>query len=159
MQKGGAHLSDDQKYRYQLWRASGTGGKTIGFICLNPSIADATIDDQTVRKCVRLASKWQGTRLVIANLFAFRATDPSRLIEADDPIGLNNDFWLEKTVDTCDLVVAAWGNHGDFLARGAAVRLRFTGRLYSLRLTAKGHPAHPLYLPQHLVPLRLGASR
>jgi hypothetical protein len=150
-----AVLSEDGIYRYMLSRRWALHGPTISFICLNPSTADATVDDQTVRKCVRFAKKWGGAQLLIGNLFAFRSTDPRGLKIAADPIGQENDHWLEQIARTSDLLVAAWGAHGSLLGRDVEVMTKLNGRLNALRLTKDGAPSHPLYLPETLTPFKL----
>lgn len=150
-----AIISDDEKYRYMLSRRWSLGGKTVAFICLNPSTADGNLDDPTVRRCVGFAKKWGGSRLLIGNLFAYRSTDPSTLKIVADPKGHMNDEWLERIAAQSDIVIAAWGGHGDLHGRDAEVREQFNGRLHALRLTKHGSPAHPLYLPAHLEPFPL----
>lgn len=88
----------------------------------------------------------------MVNLFAFRATQPARLLEAADPIGSENDFWLDKAVDSAQLVIAAWGNHGVLLNRASLVRERFYGKLNALTVTGRGMPGHPLYLRADSIP-------
>jgi hypothetical protein len=82
----------------------------------------------------------------MVNLFAFRATQPAALRTATDPIGPDNDQWLERVVAGADIVVAAWGNHGVLLDRAAVVRRRFVGKLSALATTKSGMPKHPLYI-------------
>lgn len=147
-----AVFSADEKYRYVLRRSWAETGDTIGFICLNPSTADATVNDQTVRKCISFAQRWGGARLVIGNLFAYRSTDPSNLYKVEDPVGPDNDSWLRKIADECDILVAAWGVHGKFLSRDKRVKDDFGIMLKTLKLTKDGHPSHPLYLPSGLEP-------
>lgn len=91
-----AIISDCGTYRYLLTRATGvtlfeSQARTVNFIMLNPSTADATADDPTIRRCIRFAMAWDYERLVVTNLFAFRATDPGDLRFAKDPIGPEND--------------------------------------------------------------------
>jgi hypothetical protein len=147
-----AVISADGVYRYMLSRQWDTNRLTVGFICLNPSTADADIDDQTVKKCVRFAKKWGGGELIIGNLFAFRSTDPASLKTSSDPVGPENDEWLTKIAAKSDILIAAWGNHGVLGGRNAIVRANHLPRLSALRLSKDGHPSHPLYLPESLVP-------
>ena len=54
-----ARISKCDKYRYFLerhWNLD--GNKTVLFIGLNPSIADANIDDPTIRRCINFAKTW-----------------------------------------------------------------------------------------------------
>ncbi len=141
-----AVLSLDRQYRYFLGRRWNPEGKTIAFIGLNPSTADETLDDPTIRRCIGFAKSWGGGTLLMVNLFAFRSTSPSALRTASDPIGPDNEHWLERVVDNADIVVAAWGNHGELMQRGEQVRRRFAGRLHALDVTKSGMPKHPLYI-------------
>lgn len=144
-----ALLSPCQQYRYTLWRYfSPTQGKMVVFIGLNPSTADATQDDPTIRRCIGFAKLWGYDSLCMVNLFAYRATDPKDMQRAKDPIGVENDHYLKQMIDKADLVVAAWGGNGEFLARDEKVKLLFDKMVYCLGRTKHGHPRHPLYVPK-----------
>jgi hypothetical protein len=86
--------------------------RTIAFIGLNPSTADETHDDPTVRRCLRFAERWGFERLVMLNIFALRSTDPKALRRAEDPIGPENDAYIADRAAHADLVVCCWGVHG-----------------------------------------------
>ena len=118
----------------------------------NPSTADATVDDPTVRRMVGYAQGWGYGGLKVANLFAFRATRPSLMMSAADPVGPDNDMHIARLATTADLVLGAWGNDGSFMGRDGAAR-RVVPRMKCLKLTKQGQPAHPLYLRQDLVPI------
>jgi hypothetical protein len=126
-------------------------------IGLNPSTADETEDDPTIRRCVQFARLWGYGGLCMANLFAFRAAKPAELFAASDPIGPGNDEWLMKLAASAGVVVAAWGNGGTHLERANAVT-RLIPNLYCLRMNRSGQPAHPLYLPADLRPTLLDIS-
>lgn len=147
----GAVLSADRRYRYTLWRRWGDG-KACMFVGLNPSTADADIDDPTIRRCVNFARAWGFDALVMTNLFAWRATDPRDMMAAVDPVGVDNDWWLQAASVGCGLTVAAWGAGGAYQGRGVEVR-RMLREPHYLRLTKSGQPGHPLYLPAHLRPV------
>jgi hypothetical protein len=121
------------------------------FIGLNPSTADETVDDPTIRRCVAFAKAWGYGALCMANLFAFRATEPTDMKKAADPVGWENDAYLRRLAGEAGVVVAAWGTHGTYKGRDQSVRLLVPG-LHYLRLTINGHPGHPLYLPASLRP-------
>lgn len=137
-------------YRYALWRRWGPG-TTAMVIGLNPSTADAHGDDPTSRRCIRFAQAWGHDALCLVNLFAFRATRVAMMKAVPDPVGPANDHWLLALAPRAAVIVAAWGNHGDHLQREQAVR-QLLSPLHLLRLTQRGHPAHPLYLPNGLRP-------
>ena len=156
--KKSAVLSPCRRWRYSLtrdradWAVPESG--YVMFIGLNPSTADETEDDPTIRRCLRFAADWGYTGLVMANLFAWRATDPADMKAAADPVGPDNDQHLVQLARGARVIVAAWGVHGTHMGRDEVVKAlpRIAGRLHHLRLTKDGHPGHPLYLPASLVP-------
>lgn len=83
------------------------------------------------------------------NLFAFRSTNPKGLSSTHDPVGPENDHWITALTNTADIVVAAWGNHGSLNARDEIVLQLIKTDLYSLSITGKNMPGHPLYLPKN----------
>lgn len=141
-----AVMSADGLYRYFLSRQLSASKVRVAFVGLNPSTADATSDDPTIRRCRGFAKEWGAGQLWMVNLFAFRSTDPAGLLRTPDPIGAENDAWLEHAVSRAEMVVAAWGNHGALFDRAAIVLSRFPGRFSALGVTKSGMPRHPLYL-------------
>ncbi len=154
----GATLSACRRYRYALWRTWHPAWVPLVVIGLNPSTADEETNDPTIERCERRARQLGLGGLVMLNLFAWRSTDPSLLPKDRSAIqepntNANDEALLEHT--RTGLVVCAWGNGGEMQGRGWAVRLflRREGReLYALKVTASGHPSHPLYLPYTLKP-------
>jgi len=158
-----AMISSDGLYRYDLVRfANDLHNKTTPcvFIMLNPSTADGVKDDATIRRCRRYAEDWGYGKMVVVNLFAFRATKPEDLKAADDPIGPVNDKILTRYIEYAlqwkGPIVCAWGTHGAFKQRGQQVFdliKGLGGEPLCLRATLHGHPSHPLYLPKTLKPI------
>jgi hypothetical protein len=140
-----ADISACGRYRYSLTRTWNLDGPTVVFIGLNPSTADATADDPTIRRCSRFAREWHFGGLIVVNLFAFRATDPRILKQVDDSIGSGNDEVIRVHCESAERIVVAWGIHGS-LARREEQVLRFLRRPYCLGVTKNGSPRHPLYL-------------
>lgn len=91
----------------------------------------------------------------MANLFAFRATEPFNMKASIDPIGAENNLWLIKLAKDAQIVVAAWGNDGSYLNRSDAVK-GIISNLHYLKINKSGEPAHPLYLKKTLKPLPMG---
>lgn len=89
-----AKLSDCRTYRYELWRTWDESKPYAMFIGLNPSTADETEDDPTIRRCINFAKTWGYGGLCMTNLFAYRATQPEDMKRASDPIGNKNDETL-----------------------------------------------------------------
>lgn len=150
-----AVLSPDKLYRYQLhrsWRHPDEARTVCTFIGLNPSTADASEDDPTIRRCVRFADDWGCTDLYMVNLFAFRSTDPQNLLSMRDPVGPENDRYLIEACLQSNIIVAAWGAHKMARKRDAEVRSlmvggrRMASLLRCLGTTKDGSPKHPLYI-------------
>lgn len=143
----GAAISRCGRYRYSLWRYWEPGGSICLFIGLNPSTADATTDDPTIRRCVDFARRWDYGGMTMANLFALRSTDPAQLRTALNPIGPLNDDHLRQLIWYADTVVVAWGARPEAASRRERIFTLDTSiDLYCLGTTKHGHPKHPLYL-------------
>lgn len=151
-----ATVSRCGRYRYDLVRVWDAARPRCVFLMLNPSTADGADDDPTVRKCVGFADRAGCGALTIVNLFAFRATYPTDLFGAADPVGPDNDRVL---LAHCDVgaflgpVVAAWGAAVEATRRPVirdrphAVRRLLDGvPLKCYGLTALRNPTHPLML-------------
>lgn len=144
----GAVLSADGAYRYLLTRRW-DAGKTLPWVMLNPSTADACVDDPTIRRCMGFARSWGYAGITVGNLYALRATDPAALKSHPDPIGPDNDDYLHRLGWRCPLVMAGWGAHREATARARHLMGRMVLPPYSLRClgtTSAGHPRHPLYV-------------
>lgn len=144
----GATLSPCRLYRYLLWRQWSTEPSVL-WIMLNPSTADETVEDPTIRRCVGFARQWGFGGIYVANLFALRSTSPHLLYDHSDPVGPRNDGVISFRAKVHGKVACAWGVHGAFRDRGKQVIdlvRRVGGRPVHLGLTKAGHPRHPLYL-------------
>jgi hypothetical protein len=166
-------ISSCERYRYRLDREFLFAGATITFMLHNPSTADATVDDPTLRRGIGFARAWGAGRLVFVNVWAGRATKPEDLWRMDDPVGPENDRYIAEAVqevrETGGLLVMAWGainpprdQRADALARLETVQTRLTAsgcELVHLGLTKAGQPRHPLYLRADVKPTRWEPAR
>lgn len=139
---------------------------TCVFVGLNPSTADETQDDPTIRRCMRFARDWGYTRLKMVNLFAFRATDPSDLFAAAhdgvDVVGPENAHALSLAFGGSDLIVAAWGAPAPLTVERVGRFAQNEGYgwpFYALGLTASGAPRHPLYMRADTQPFAYALAR
>lgn len=152
MIKKDAVFSFDKIYRYSLIRDWGVSSDPfVNFIGLNPSTADATHDDNTIRRCIKFAESWGFKRLIMTNLFAFRATNPKDMLSYPEPIGEDNDNALRWAAYHSELRIACWGTNGSHLNRDEEIK-RHIPQLYFLKLTTEGYPYHPLYLSKNIKP-------
>jgi hypothetical protein len=155
-----AIISDCGNYRYRLARDISEAERRCLFIMLNPSKADASVDDPTIRRCINFAKRWGCGELIVVNLFAYRATKISDMKQASDPIGPGNmDHILqavEHTMSVDGLVICAWGNDGGHKDQDKTVlgRLGQEGiQTHCLKVNNNGQPAHPARLLNDLEPI------
>lgn len=144
--KTGATFSPCRTWRYALYRTWNEEGGHLMFIGLNPSTADETQDDPTVRRCIGFAKREGYGGIFMLNLFAYRSTDPAALKVVDDPIGPENNLFLLSYFGRAKRAIAAWGVHGVLHGRDLEVA-ELLPMLGCLGTTKDGHPKHPLYLP------------
>jgi len=155
-----AVISDCGRYRYELRRIWDPAGPLLEFVMLNPSTADGSVDDNTIRRCIAFAKAWGYGGIVVRNLYALRATNPEALLNyrggTGDAYGPRNDEFIGNHVADCTIV--AWGAHAAALAPDAVVTIRVLQmcrpRLYCLGTNANGSPKHPLYVPSSRTPTR-----
>lgn len=155
-----AAISDCGTYRYRLTRHWGTG-HAMPFVMLNPSTADAEIDDPTIRRCMSFARREGAGGIIVVNLFGYRTPSPKELWEVDGlkRHGPQNEHAIynvaNDAIETRMPIVCAWG-------AGAGDKANFTVEwlkakqcsLVCLGTTKDGHPRHPLYVKgdQLLIP-------
>ena len=144
----GALFSSCRQYRYLLWRRWDEREPLV-FICLNPSTADEQHNDPTNRRTIGFARDLGFGGMIMANLFAYRATQPADLFKAQDPVGPDNDQWLAELTNHGLTMIAGWGNHGHRPERLAQLKGL---QLQALKVNGSGAPAHPLYLKKGLRP-------
>lgn len=160
-----ASITPDELYRYSLTRSWDPDPwvverhRPVVFVGLNPSTADGKVDDPTIRRCVDFTRRWGRCHLTMINLFAYRATDPTELVDARgagiDVVGPLNDPVIIAAAAGASAVVAAWGSHR-FAARRAEIALTLIDPergsplsgtpVMCLGRNADGQPKHPLYL-------------
>lgn len=152
-----AVISDDQKYRYTLYREwvedPFESCRVLNFVMLNPSTADAFKEDPTIRKCIGFAKLGNFNAIRVVNLFAFRSTDPKNLqkeyVNGGDIIGPQNDAYVRE-LSPEETVCVAWGasfQNEMFVRRRIRETITLLNRkLWCLRKTKDGHPKHPVML-------------
>lgn len=147
-----ATITDDGRHRLVLGRLWDRSLGRVLFCMLNPSTADADVDDPTIRRCIGFARTWGYGSLIVVNLFSLRATDPRELkkVTLYDAIGPDNAMGIHEELGVVDLAIAAWGVHGTLGMQNREVR--DLGHWHHLGLTKDGHPRHLLYLRSTVTP-------
>jgi hypothetical protein len=155
VEAGAAVFSECGAFRYRLERMieGRASNRTVAFIMVNPSTADAVKDDHTIRKVRGFAERHRASRLIVGNKFAFRATRIQDLRGTPDPVGPDNDRHLEQIMRDADLHVVAWGTLAKLSPplrmrwrEVVAIAERVGCRLLCLGTAQDRHPLHPLML-------------
>lgn len=148
-----AVLSPCENYRFRLERDIGMFGPVAAVIMVNPSTADAEADDATIRRVIGFGKRLGWSKVIVGNVFAYRATNIQELALVDDPIGPDNVTYLREILGAADEAIVAWGTLSKLppalreqwrtvsdIAASLAVPLKCFG------VAKDGHPRHPLML-------------
>jgi hypothetical protein len=147
-----AEISECGLYRFKLSRNWNLKQPNVLFIMLNPSTADASVDDATIRRCIGYCKKWNYGGLLVGNLSPFRATNPIQMQKHQTLpaiIERNTKAIIEMASQQTQIIVCAWGNNATTeLKRNLYdVFLKVDKPYFCLGTTKSGEPKHPLYLP------------
>jgi hypothetical protein len=156
--ESGAIFDATGLYRYTLWREWDRTRSRVAIIMLNPSVANETQNDPTIRRCIAFARSWGHGSVEIVNLFAYRTSYSKELLNATEPIGIDNDKYVLQASNRSRRLVLAWGNWGYVRNRaGQVCNLLAEIEVHCLGLTRTGQPRHPLYLAKdtQLMPYRI----
>lgn len=148
-----ARFSECGVYRYELTRELG-GDRTVVFCGLNPSTADAELNDPTVRKDIGFAQRWGYGRILKINAYAYRATDPKDMARAAkagvDIVGDDNNRTIAEAAQLArmgGLLVVAWGANIDPIRQHDVAALLSDVDAWCFGTNLDGSPVHELYQP------------
>lgn len=133
------------------WTLEGETPRTILWIGMNPSTADALSDDPTCAREQGFSRLWGFTRYLKGNVMDWRATFPTD-VPLDPTLASTetNHTTIAQMAQEASLIVAAWGKLPKslvHLARPAAeVLYRSNTPIVCLGRNGDGSPKHPLYL-------------
>lgn len=145
----------DGNYRYLLRIQISEGGKCALFVLCNPSTADHMDDDPTTRNLKKWAGQNGVGMIIIANLYAYRASRPAALLSLSESeaIGGKNMDAITRAAMEVDEVIVGWGNpppksrsKKEFVKQGQEVLAALSQRhknVYCMGKTKFGHPRHP----------------
>jgi hypothetical protein len=155
--KGTAAFSPDRRYRTLLTRTWNERLPRLAGIFLNPSTADADIDDMTMTIFAERARRMGCGGTIVGNLFTFRATHPPDMMAAENPIGIDGDTAIIQIAEMQPkMLIAGWGDGGLYLHRAAHVAKMLDDAgvtVYCLGMTKAGQPRHPLRIPYSFQPV------
>lgn len=153
-----ARISDCKRYRYELGRdltmlADSYPRKTCMWVMLNPSTADATTDDRTISRCMEFSKAWGFDRMVVGNLYAYRATNPQDMWAASragvDIVGSENLERLRIMASYSNRIVCGWGSKADHNQAADVLQILLDQSwkyVCFLDRNKDGQPKHPLYI-------------
>lgn len=159
-----AIISHCQQYRYELGRDFVPDASNPAIFCmLNPSTADAMLDDPTIRRCMQFAKDNGYDSLKVVNLYAYRSPSPKSLWLTEDPVGVENDHYLRNLFSTHKKIICAWGGNAKM---GRVIEVynmlnQLGVEMYCLGTTKAGMPKHPLYIKgdQPFIEFNLGEKK
>ncbi len=134
----------------------------IAYFGINPSTADAELDDPTVRKWRGFTTRYGGSKFIVGNVFAYRSTDVKVLgcVPVADLFGPEFMLYTEQIIAEADILVPCWGRLSKLKKQYRHIPTRFLEKLQS---TGKpilhfgknddGTPKHPLMLGYDSSPL------
>lgn len=157
-----ALLSKDKTCRFTLTRRWGNKPGFALWGMLNPSDADAEVDDPTVKRCINFSRAWGYDALRIVNLVPFRSPKPAVMLdwyfagdEMPSMMHENREHWAREMAEA-DIIIAAWGNVPDVLDSAASIFQTYASearkQLWCLGRTKSGRPTHPLARGKHRAP-------
>ena len=142
-------FSSDRRYRYLLrhtWEPL-LAPKCCTWIGLNPSVANETQFDPTLRRIRAFSAASGYNGFIMTNLFGLVSTDSDQLSTVDDPVGPENDCYILLAATETRKVVAAWGILGGHQKRCQTVlKMLICFDVMCLKGTKEGYPIHPLYV-------------
>lgn len=159
-----AILSTCDLYRYRLERPISAAGYVIAYFGVNPSTADALLDDHTVMKWRGFASRMKASHFIVGNAIPFRATKVKDIPdELPEQFMKANHRYLESIIEDADLLIPCWGDrnkikkqHWQHLETVKELCLKSDKPIVCFGLTKSGDPKHPLMLGYDtpLIPFR-----
>lgn len=127
------------------------GTRRVVFVGVNPSTADAQVDDNTVSRWIDYTKRWAFDEFVVGNVFAYRSTDVKVLRTVPDPVGPENDRHLREIIASAELVVPCWGRLNKLnkplqcrLSQVREILREHPGEIRVFGLTKCLQPIHPL---------------
>lgn len=132
------------KYKYYVYKQWNESKPNLMVIGLNPSSSKCQLSEPTVRRCMKIANELGYGGLYMVNLFSFITSDPNDLDKINDPVGKENDKFIEECAKKCKKIVFAWGSITDLKGRDKKILADYEG--YCFGRNQDGNPKHPLFL-------------
>lgn len=152
----GACFSADRAHRYALWRRWDLSKPRLIVLMLNPSVADETELDPTLRRVRGFAQAWGYGGFLVLNAFSLVSTSPEGLRDASRD-SATNDAHIRHYAGKAHVVLGWGGNlcRGHLRYRRAQLaQLLADADTWAFKVSpGNGEPSHPLYLPKATEPV------
>lgn len=143
----GMVLSADKLHRYLLWWVWDWSKPLWLYLMLNPSKATHEVEDPTVKRQAERTRRHGGGGVIVGNAGALRETDRLLALKHEDIIGPDNQYWVNYAATLADKIVVAHGPDAAKFGGDRVIQRATHGRpIHCLKITAGGHPGHPLYI-------------
>lgn len=150
-----AEISECGQYRFSLTRMWDEERAILCFVMLNPSTADAELDDATIRRCIAFAKSWGFGAIEVVNLTPWRCPSPAGILAHWPSLDVmaQNKAAIDAATSRAGLTVYAWGGH----EAGKHMRVNPPSWIspdgVALVINKDGSPRHPLYVRGDIVPV------
>lgn len=125
----------------------------LGVVGLNPSIIKNG-KNSTISILKDLAIKEGFDGLIVSNLYGYITPDPKVLKTIKDPVGKDNDAWINQMNNACEKIICIWGNSGDTYRKESILK-NINKKAYTIGLTKSGNPRHVLHTKKNLPLIKL----
>lgn len=150
-------VGDRDEHRLELWRIWGDPKPFVLWIGMNPSTAEADVDDNTVRIEQRFSREWGFAAYCKTNVMSYRVTNPAGLLQPGvnpaDQRNLDIILGLAQQAGTVVLTIGSLPPrlrpYGETVVRvlaNAGIQMKCLG------VTADGSPRHVRGLPARAEP-------
>jgi hypothetical protein len=159
----GAAFSDCRNYRYALWRIWNRNLPLVMFIGLNPSTANESEPDNTIRRVKSISENLGYGGFYMMNCFPIISTDPKILKDTDKTVFDQQQYFinnqkLKEVTAKCKDIIFAWGNFKEVQNRAKEVQLMFPNAK-ALHINKNGSPKHPLYCRKDIQPVNFSQEQ
>lgn len=141
-----ACISLDKKFRYWLKRTWDNDKPMVAYLMLNPSYADAHVNDTTINNCIAIAKNNGYGGLHVVNIFAYREPQKGELKSESYPVGTENDFHIKDIFSQVNEIILAYGNPDNKIVKERIKEvLGFitNQKLKCIEKTKDNYPLHP----------------
>ena len=146
-------VSQCRKYQYLSIFDSGTAHKPMGVVGLNPSFIKNG-KNATASILLDIAMREGFDSIVITNLYGYITPDPKQLKGLSDPVGDENNIWIENMKNACSKILCIWGNSAD-KNRVQEILPLIKKKAYTIGFTKSGQPRHVLHTKKDVPLIKL----